>query len=116
MMAIHRMNLQAEPFHMISSGQKKFELRLNDEKRRLIRINDTIVFTNTVDPNEQLTVVVNALHHFSSFEELYASLPLLQCGYTANNINSASPADMLTYYSPDKIRQYGVLAIEVSLI
>ena len=45
-MSCHEMNLAPEPFSLIADGKKKFELRLNDEKRQGIRGGDTIIFTN----------------------------------------------------------------------
>lgn len=114
-MNIHNMKLHASPFAMIKSGQKTFELRLYDEKRRLILEGDTIVFTNT-STGEKLTAQVKKLHRFDSFEELYRSLPLLQCGYTAEDITTAHPSDMELYYSADEQKKYGVVGIELCLI
>ena len=47
--------------------------------------------------------------------ELYQALPLLECGYTSNNVETASPKDMEAYYSLEQQAQYGVLGIEISL-
>ena len=44
---IHKMNLNPEPFEMIRNDQKTIELRLNDEKRRMINVGDMIEFTQT---------------------------------------------------------------------
>ena len=41
------MNLAPSPFEMIKSGAKTIELRLYDEKRRAVKVGDTIEFTNT---------------------------------------------------------------------
>ena len=43
----HCMRLNPDPFRAIKSGQKIYELRLFDEKRRLIAPGDVIEFTNT---------------------------------------------------------------------
>ncbi|MBQ2893375.1 MAG: 23S rRNA (uracil(1939)-C(5))-methyltransferase RlmD [Oscillospiraceae bacterium] len=110
----HQMKLHAEPFAMIKSGEKTIELRLYDEKRQQIREGDLIVFTCTAT-GEKLTAKVQKLHRFASFEELYRSLPLLQCGYTAEDIDSASPADMESYYSKEEQQKYGVVGIELAL-
>ena len=110
----HQMKLHAEPFAMIKSGEKTVELRLYDEKRQQIREGDLIVFTCTAT-GEKLTAKVQKLHRFASFEELYRSLPLLQCGYTAEDIDSASPADMESYYSNEEQQKYGVVGIELAL-
>ena len=44
---IHQMNLWDDSFQAIKEGWKTIEMRLNDEKRSLIKINDKIEFTNT---------------------------------------------------------------------
>ncbi len=111
----HQMNLHAGPFAMIRSGHKTIELRLWDEKRQRIQVGDTIVFTNTAT-GEALTVEVRKLHRFDSFESLYRSLPLLQCGYTEADIAAASPTDMEAFYTPKEQAQYGVVGIEIALI
>ena len=108
----HHMRLDPGPFEMIRSGRKTIELRLFDEKRRRINAGDEIVFTNTAS-GETLHVTAVKLHRFDSFAELYDSLPLLQCGYTAETLAEASPADMEQYYSAEQQKKYGVVGIEV---
>ena len=106
------MNLAPSPFAMIKSGQKTIELRLLDEKRRQIRVGDDVIFTN-VESGEALTKTVVKLHSFDSFEELYHALPLLKCGYTAEDVHAAHPSDMEQYYSAEEQRKYGVVGIEL---
>ena len=57
---IHQMKLRPVPFSQIRDGIKTVELRLHDEKRRLIRPGDRITFTQT-ETGETLTVRVTAL-------------------------------------------------------
>lgn len=111
----HIMKLNDGPYHLIKNGIKTIELRLNDEKRRLISVGDEIEFKHSADSDKSLYCTVIAIHNFSSFEELYANLNLLKCGYTANNISKASPRDMDLYYSRDMQRKYGVMGIEIAL-
>jgi ASC-1-like (ASCH) protein len=106
------MNLTPSPFAMIKSGQKTIELRLLDEKRQQIRAGDDVIFTN-VESGEALTKTVVKLHRFDSFEELYRVLPLLKCGYTAEDVHAAHPSDMEQYYSAEEQRKYGVVGIEL---
>lgn len=110
----HEMKLRPSPFEKIKSGQKTIELRLFDEKRQQIKVGDRIVFTNT-DSGETLRAEVRNLHRFDSFGELYRTLPLLQCGYTAEDVDKASPSDMEVYYSAEEQKQYGVVGIELCL-
>lgn len=111
----HEMTLRPGPFGMIADGSKRYELRLLDEKRRLIQVGDTITFTCTED-ERTVHVRVTSLHPFGTFAELYAALPLTECGYTKDNADSADPRDMAKYYPPEKQAQYGVLAIGVERI
>lgn len=106
------MKLHPSPFEKIKSGEKTIELRLFDEKRRQIKVGDQIVFTNTAT-GETLRKTVAKLHRFDSFEALYKSLPLLQCGYTAEDIDTAHPSDMEQYYSEEEQEKYGVVGIEL---
>jgi ASC-1-like (ASCH) protein len=112
----HVMNLTPAPMQEIRTENKTIELRLNDEKRKQISVGDTIKFINTEDSNDTLRVKVVDLFFFSSFAELYDNLPLLNCGYNEDNINTASPEDMEMYYSREKQNKYGVVGIEISLL
>ena len=108
----HNMNINNRPFEMIKNGKKTIELRLYDEKRRKVRVGDTILFKSGT---EKLTARVKALHIFRNFEELYVALPLDKCGYTADELATASPDDMLEYYTKEQIEKYGVVGIEIEI-
>ena len=111
----HIMQLNPTPFNMIKSGMKTIELRLYDEKRQKVKIGDNIRFYNT-ENSEQLTVIVKELFIYESFEELYNNLPLLKCGYTEQDIDSADSKDMEKYYSKEMQDKYGVVGIEIRVI
>lgn len=111
----HTMKLQPKPIQMIKDGIKTIELRLFDEKRKKVKIGDTILFTNTENDNDILKVKVNEIYIFKSFEELYQNLPLLECGYTKENIAGAEPKDMEQYYSKVQQRKYGVVGFKIEL-
>ena len=113
---VHEMKLHDEPFLMIERGEKIFELRLWDEKRKKLSVGDTIVFTMSRDASRSMTVEVVGLHRFASFDALYEALPLDKCGYRADEIETASPSDMEAYYSKEEQRQNGVVAIEVRVV
>ena len=108
----HNMRLNESPFSKIKNKTKTIELRLYDEKRRKVKAGDTIIFKSETD---SLTAKVKALHIFKNFEELYASLPLDKCGYSSDTLDLASPDDMLEYYSKEKIKEYGVVGIELEV-
>lgn len=111
----HYMTLASGPFEQIVSGEKTIELRLYDEKRQAVSEGDTIIFTNLADKH-QISAKVLKLHIFDSFKELYNNLPLSKCGYTEQELDTASPDDMLAYYPKEKQVRYKVVGIEIELI
>ncbi|MFR7761969.1 MAG: ASCH domain-containing protein [Eubacterium sp.] len=112
----HIMRLNNRPFQLIYSGNKTIELRLFDEKRQLIKAGDIIKFINTADENNTLLVEVVELHIYKDFIELYNNLPLLKCGYTEQDIDSADPKHMEKYYSQEQQSKYGVVGIEIKVV
>ena len=106
------MKLNSSPFEMIKSGQKTIELRLFNEKRQQIKVGDKIVFTDNTT-GETLNTTVLKLHCFDTFDKLYQSLPLLQCGYTIEDVDNADPSDMEEYYCIEDQKKYGVVGIEL---
>ena len=107
------MKLNEIPFEKIKYGSKTIELRLYDEKRRKMNVGDVICFKSKTD---KLTAIVKSIHIFKNFEELYAALPLDKCGYSAAELATASPDDMLNYYTKEQIEKYGVVGIEIEVI
>ena len=108
--AIHKMRLQHAPFTAIENGTKTVEMRLFDEKRKLLAVGDFIRFTDMENGNVMLCEVI-ALHKCNTFEELYAHFDKKALGY--NDDDTANPADMLAYYTKEEVAQYGVLGIEI---
>ena len=56
-MEIHNLKLQQKPFNSIKNKEKTIEMRLYDDKRKLIKTGDEIIFTNIVT-NEKLKTKV----------------------------------------------------------
>ena len=108
------MKLDPIPFAMVASGKKTIELRLYDEKRRMIKVGDEIRFLRE-DDGASLDAEVLALYIFKNFEELYRSLPLSDCGYTDETVKTASYRDMETFYPPERQREYRVVGIKIQL-
>ena len=112
----HTMRLFPSPFEKIRCGKKTIELRLYDEKRRNVQIGDHICFVNTEDSSQVLKVEVVNLFVYDSFAALYRELPLLECGYTEQDIDTASPSDMDAYYTKEQQETYGVVGIQIKLL
>ena len=109
----HEMRLQNNPFLKIKQGSKTIEMRLYDEKRKLVKVGDIIEFTN-VDTLEKICVKVIKLHLFKNFDELYKNLNKVALGYNGDEVSSSR--DMEKYYSKEEEKLYGVVGIEIKLI
>ncbi|MCI8548349.1 MAG: ASCH domain-containing protein [Bacilli bacterium] len=107
------MNLNNNPFNLIKNGTKTIELRLNDEKRQLLKENDFIEFTNRVTL-EKIIVKIEGLYKYSNFKELYKHFDKIAIGYDKYDI--ANPKDMEKYYSKEEQDKYGVIGIKVRVI
>ena len=107
------MKLNNGPFKNIKNGTKTIELRLNDEKRQLLKIKDLIEFTNR-ETLEKLLVEIENLYHYPSFEELYKHFDKVAMGYKEDE--EADPKDMEEYYSKEEQEKYGVLGIEIKKV
>lgn len=112
----HKMSLAPQPFQKILSGEKTFELRLWDRKRRLLKAGDIIEFTEASPSGASLNAEVLALHVFDTFEELYQTLPLNKIGYSESELSSASYKDMEKYYPREEQEKHRVVAIEIRLL
>lgn len=109
----YELNLWPDPFNKIKAGLKKIEMRLFDEKRKVIKVGDFIEFENK-DSHEKIMCKVVNLYRFKNFEELYAHFDKSVLGYYPHEI--AKPSDMNLYYPQERIEKYGVLGIEIELI
>ena len=97
-----------EPFENIRNGIKKMEIRLNDEKRQKIKLNNIIKIINRDDESDILFVKVVGLSRFLSFEKLY--------GVFGDKIKDYEKEILSRVYSKEGETQYGVLAIHIELL
>ncbi len=107
---IHKMKLWVEPFKSIKNGAKDIELRLNNPKRQMINIGDTILFINN-QTKEEITCLVTNLYYRKSFEKLFNEFDKVRLAYKIDE--EASYLDMEKYYLKEEILKYGVLGIEI---
>ena len=97
---IHTMKLYNGPFDLMKSGKKTIEVRCNDEKRRSVKVGDTIIFSRYDNPNDAFKVKVVALQSFNTFKELYTAFPLEKFGVTNQTIDSMVETVNKIYTAP----------------
>lgn len=106
------MKLQPKPFEEIKNGTKTVEMRLNDEKRQLLLVGDTIDFLLAENPDEKVSTRITGLEIFKTFKDLCESFPPVSYGAQSGD----AYISMSKYYSKEDEEKYGVLAIKIELI
>ena len=98
----------------IKAGKKTIEMRLYDEKRKMLKPNDIIIFVSTQDENKKIKTKVVKLHKFKTFDELYKHFDKVKLGY--NSTEQSNPDDMLSFYPFEEQMKYGVVGIEIKVL
>ncbi len=106
---IHNMKLNEKPFNNIKNGTKTIEYRLFDEKRKLLKVGDRIVFSKLPDLEDKIVVDVLDLYQEKTFKDLYIKL--------GNSEEAAKEKanSMYTIYTPEEEKEYGVLGIKIKI-
>lgn len=66
------MKLYESSFNDLKTGKKKREYRLNDDKRKLVRIGDTIKFLKLPNLDEEFIVDVKNIEAFDNWHDCYS--------------------------------------------
>ena len=69
-MKTYKMKLLPQYFNYIKNGTKRLELRLNDEKRKDLEINDIIIFEKLSKDLEYLNTKVKKIYKYKNFDNL----------------------------------------------
>ena len=113
---LYKMKLQPNPFNQIKSNRKTVEIRLNDEKRSLVKIGDEIEFTNLEDGKSTIVTKVIGLTTAPTLKDLFDKVGVYEAGWDKNTSSEQAALDMRKYYSDEKEQKYGGLGIHVELI
>ncbi len=111
---LHKMKLYDASYELIKKGIKTMELRLNDDKRKKIKVGDTLLFINT-KTEKWLAVKVKRLYFYPTFKSLFEHVRNKK---TMGFLNEAKSIDemvlsMRKYYSEAMEKEYGVVGIEM---
>jgi len=106
------MRLANEPFEKIQCKEKTVEIRLNDEKRREIKVGDQIFFHQLSNEDNVIIATVSALHRFDTFQQLLSSSLFSKTG-SGDRTTALATEYMYRFYSKEQEQKYGVLGIEI---
>lgn len=111
----HEMKLQPKYYNFILNGTKRIELRLNDEKRQLLKVGDIVEFLKEPELSESFDAKIIELLRYDSFEEMFKDFDIETLAD-----KSMSKQELMNvleeFYTKEKQKQYGVLGIRIELI
>lgn len=105
-----KVHLHPDVFDIVVAGDKDIEVRINDEKRRTLKVGDTLVFLKRPLEDESIKKKVKALEYYNNFEELvdhYEMKRIYLEGYTKEMYLK----EMERFYTKEEQDKYGVVAI-----
>ena len=106
------MGLYGDYFSSIKKGKKKVEVRLNDEKRRKIKVGDTIEFIRVPEQDDVIKVQVTELRKYETFREMYEDIPFKDFdseGWTMQEMIEGT----YDIYTKAQEKEWGTLAISM---
>lgn len=107
-------HLDSDIFDIIVNKDKNIEIRLNDEKRRKLKVGDTLVFLKRPDDIEKISATVTNLVYFDSFIDVTNYYDMKRV-YLDNTSKEDYINLMKRFYSDEEVSKYGVVAIEFKL-
>lgn len=108
---VHKMKLVDFAFNAIKNKEKDIELRLNDEKRKIISVGDIIEFEH-IDTKEIIRTKVTNLYKYKTFKELFNKFNHKRFGLKETDDFSI----MNNFYTNEDQEKYGVVGIEIEVI
>lgn len=111
----HIMHLLNSVYDSTLNGTKKVEIRLLDDKRKKIKVGDTIQFINNFNPDKSFNVKVTKLRSFKDLNEVMNRYSL-KIIYKDDSSYEEFIDVYNSIYTLEEQDKYSVLAIEFKLI
>lgn len=109
---VFSLELDSRFFERIKTKNKTIEARVNNPEIRKIKTSNLIIFSDK-NTSEKLIAEVIGKEEYKTFYELYVHYKKSELGYSKEE--ESSPDDMLSLYSMDEMKKYGVVAIQIQL-
>lgn len=103
-------HLHADVFDIVKDGIKDVEVRVNDEKRRKLKIGDTLVFLKRPLEDETIRAKVVGLEYYKDFKELVKHYDMKRI-YLEGYTEEMYLKEMARFYTQEEQDEYGVVAI-----
>ena len=106
-MVVH---LDNDVVEIVRKGIKDVEVRVNDEKRRQLKVGDTLVFLKRPLDDEEIRAKVTFLDYYDNFNELVKHYEMKRL-YLESYTKEMWIHEMERFYTEEEQTKYGVVAI-----
>ncbi len=110
----HIMKLYEENFENLRYNNKTREYRLYDEKRKLIKIGDTIKFVKSPSLDEFIIVDVENIEVFTNWEDAYNKYFDFDFKDNYKNVDEIVTETYKDYYSKEETEKCGCVIFTIS--
>lgn len=104
-------HLNNDIFKIVKSGTKHIEVRLNDDKRKKLKVGDDLVFLNQSNEDKKINAIIKGLKYFSSFEDLVDYYRIDEI-YKEDSSKEEFLKIINKFYSNAEVKKYGIVAID----
>ena len=104
-------HLNEDIFKIVKNGTKHIEVRLNDDKRKKLKVGDNLIFINKSNEDKRINTIIKGLKYFSSFEDLVNYYRIDEI-YKEDSSKEEFLELINKFYTKDEIEKYGVVAID----
>jgi len=106
---IHTLRMDEKYFDLIKSGKKTYELRMNDDKRKMMKIGDEICFVKRPDLKEYFYKKIRGLHYYKTLEEMVENIDVKLMGFDSKE----EVIDVMNKFYSEELKTLDVVAIEI---
>ena len=103
-----KVHLHKEVFDIVKDGIKDVEVRLNDEKRRQLKVGDKLIFISRGNYTDQITAIVKKLVYFKDFVEVTKAYEMKRIYLEDTSLDEYLEL-MSQFYSKEEQEEYGVV-------
>lgn len=108
------MKLNPKYFEYMKNGTKRVEIRLNDEKRKDLKIGDEIIFQKEPELKEELYTQIVSLNIKRNFKELIEELDVSEYSDKTES-EGKFLNDLYKFYTKEQEEKYGVVGIQIKI-
>lgn len=108
------MKLNAQAFERIKQGKKKREYRINDDKRKQVRVGNIIIFQKLPELEETIKVEVTNIYRYDNLEEAISKHFEEDFKERHSSIDeTVNSFYEKGYYTKEEVNENGVVVFEI---